>query len=39
MNLVIESMCETNDTLHMGHKVKRYIFVSKMGVVKPKGIF
>jgi len=23
----------------MGHKVKRYIFVSKTGVVKPKGIF
>ena len=28
-----------NDTLHMRHKVKRYIFMPKTGVVKPNGIF
>ena len=30
---------KTNAALDMGHKTKRYIFVPKTGVVKPKGIF
>jgi len=30
---------QTNNALDVGHKVKRYIFVPKTGVVKPKGIF
>ena len=30
---------QTNDTLNVGHKVKRYIFVPKTVFVKPKGIF
>ena len=30
---------QTNDTFNVGHKTKRYIFVPKTGVVKPKGIF
>ena len=38
-NLVVESACETHDRLDVGHKTKRYIFVPKTGVVKPKGIF
>ena len=38
-NLVVESVCETHDRLDVGHKTKRYIFVPKTGVVKPKGIF
>ena len=35
----VESSCETHDGLDMGHKTKRYIFMPKTGVVKPKGIF
>ena len=30
---------KTNYTFDVGHKVKRYIFSLKTGVVKPKGIF
>ena len=30
---------ETNDAFDVGHKVKRYIFMPKTGVVKPKDIF
>jgi hypothetical protein len=35
----VESSFETHDGLDVGHKTKRYIFMPKMGVVKPKGIF
>ena len=35
----VEPTCETNDGLDVGHKTKRYIFMPKTGVVKPKGIF
>ena len=38
MHLILLSG-ETHDTFDGGHKVKRYIFVLKIGVVKPKGIF
>ena len=37
--LVLKGACETNDTLDVGGGSKRYIFVPKTGVVKPKGIF
>ena len=30
---------ETNDTLDVAHKTKRYIFRRKTGVVSPKGTF
>ena len=36
------SLClasKANERLHVGHKTKRYIFASKTGVVKAKGIF
>ena len=36
-NLIRVASFETHDTLDMGHKVKRYIFVSKTGIVKPKS--
>ena len=38
-NSLLSLPCETHDRLNMGHKTKRYIFVPKTGVVKPKGIF
>ena len=30
---------QTNDRFNVGQESKRYIFVPKTGVVKPKGIF
>ena len=33
------SFLQTNDTFNVGQEYKRYIFVPKTGVVKPKGIF
>ena len=38
-NLVVESACETHDTFDVGQEYKRYIFMPKTGVEKPKGIF
>ena len=36
---IMSPPCETNDTLDVGQEYKKYIFVPKTGVVKPKGIF
>ena len=38
-NSLLNVSCETHDRFNMGQDSKRYIFVSKTGVVSPKGIF
>ena len=38
-NLVVQSSCETHDTLNVGQDSKRYKNRSKIGVETTKGIF